>query len=354
MSENGRKTSRKSGLPPGALIHVGSKKVDHVKVSVIDYNEDIYSEKICEQPSDCFEFKDSETVSWINIDGLHDTEVIAKIGNHFDLHSLTIEDVLNTNHRPKIEEFQNHIFITLKMLGISKNKTGIVHEQVSFILGKNWIISFQEQEGDIFDSIRMRLKERKGIIRDKGADYLFYRLIDTVVDNYFYVTDYISDVSEKLEEKILISPTQESLREIQKLKKQLINLRKITNPLREVVSTIEKDANDLIEESTGPYFRDVYEHIIQINDTIETQRDMASSIMDLYLTGVSNKMNEVMKLLTIIATIFIPLTFIAGIYGMNFEHMPELHWKYGYHIAWGIMILITLIMVIYFKKKKWL
>ncbi len=303
---------------------------------------------------ECFKAKQNDTVSWINIDGLHDTETIASIGNHFDLHPLLLEDILNTGHRPKVEEFDNCLFLTLKMLGINNDGNSVISEQISFVLGKGWVLSFQEQEGDIFDMLRHRMRENIGNLRKKGADYLLYRLIDTVVDHYFIVTDHIGETIEEVEGKVLHTPDKDSLHEIQHLKKQLSNLRKSVLPLREVITFLEKDSTDLIEDSTIRYLRDVYEHIIQINDSVESQRDALASIMDLYLSGVSNQTNQVMQVLTIIATIFIPLTFIVGIYGMNFDFMPELHWKYSYFGIWGIMVAVCVMLIIFFKRKRWL
>ncbi len=354
MTESSKHISKKTGLPPGALVHIGSQKTDKVKISVIDYSADNYSESTVDKVEDCYSFKDTNSVSWINIDGLHDINSIDAIGQHFNLHRLLLEDVLNTNHRPKIEEFDNCLFVSLKMLGVSEDGNSIVYEQMSLILGKNWLITFQEEEGDIFDSLRQRLKEKKGNIRDKGTDYLFYRIIDTIVDNYFIVTEHISEVIEGLEEKTVNNPDDKLMQEIQQLKKQLINLRKAVSPLREIVANLEKDSTKLIQKGTVRYLRDVYEHIIHLNDSIDTQRDMLGSIMDLYQTGVSNRMNKVMQVLTIIATIFIPMTFIAGVYGMNFDFIPELHWKYGYFGVWGIMLAILIVMLIFFRRKRWL
>lgn len=353
MNENSQQLQKKAGMPPGTLIHVGNRKAEKTKITVIDYNTTEFTEITCKKIEESFPYKDSKTVTWINIDGLHNIDMIERLGKEFDLHPLLLEDVLNTNHRPKAEEFDNYIFLTIKMLGISKDGKSILSEQVSFILGKTWVISFQEKEGDIFDKVRERLRTSMGNVRKSGADYLLYRLLDTVVDNYFFVIDHFSDITEKLEESVLKDIDTNALHKIQSLKKQLINIRKAVHPLREAVSILEKDTK-LIKNETKRYLRDVYEHIIQVNDTLESQRDMLSSIMDLYLSGVSNKMNEVMKVLTIIATIFIPLTFIAGVYGMNFEIMPELHWKYGYLGVWGLMLAIFVIMLFYFKKKKWL
>ncbi|GAB4284379.1 MAG: hypothetical protein Kow0068_09420 [Marinilabiliales bacterium] len=221
-------------------------------------------------------------------------------------------------------------------------------------MGNNWLLSFQEQRGDVFDIIRNRLRENKGIIRKQGADYLLYSLLDVIVDNYFFIIEYFNDSIEELEEQILLNNSQEFLITIQKLKRSIINFRKSIIPLREAISSLQKYNGGLIQDSTFRYIRDIYEHIIHLNDSMEAQRDMLASIMDLYLSGTSNKMNEIMKVLTIIATIFIPLTFIAGVYGMNFKNMPEIQWKYGYFTIWGIMILVALIMIYYFKRKKWL
>jgi magnesium transporter len=348
------KVKRKAGLPPGSLVHIGNRKIENVRVSLIEYDVENYSEKVCKTLEECFPAKDSTQISWINIDGLHDTETIGDIGKHFDLHPLLLEDVLNTRQRPKIEEYENHIFFTLKMLSVANEDEMVNSEQVSFVLGKNWVISFQEQEGDIFEGVRIRLRESKGNIRKKGADYLLYRLIDSVVDNYFNVTEYFTEVTETLEDKVLEGYDKEIMQDIQHLKKQIINLRKAVNPLREAIISMQKDELELIEESTTRYLRDVYEDIIQVYESIDTQRDILNSIMDLYLSGISNRMNQVMQVLTIIATIFIPLTFIVGVYGMNFDHIPELHWKYGYFAVWGIMIAIFIAMLFYFKKKDWL
>lgn len=352
MSEATNQYHKKAGMPPGTLIHVGSRKEEKTRVSVIDYDINNFEEYNCKKVEESFPLKGSKTISWINIDGLHNVDMIERLGKNFDLHPLLLEDILNTQHRPKTEEFDDYTFITLKMLGVSKDRKSIITEQVSFILGKNWLISFQEQQGDVFEVVRERLRGSMGNIRKLGADYLLYRLVDIVVDNYFFVTEYFTDVTEKLEETVIKDPQEDTLHKIQRLKKQLITIRKAVNPLREAVSLLEKDTK-LFKAETKRYLRDVYEHIIQVNDTFESLRDSLSTIMDLYNTGVSNKMNEVMKVLTIISTIFIPLTFIAGIYGMNFEIIPELKWKYGYVGVWVLMIFIFIGMVIYFKRKKW-
>ena len=354
MTNSYKSQSHKAGLPPGSLVHIGNRKSDKAKITVIDYNPTDHSSIELDNIEDCLPYKDHPTVTWINIDGLHDTAAIGKLGEYFGLHTLLLEDVLNTSHRPKVELFDDHLFITLKILGIDHKTRTITSEQVSLVLGDSWVISFQEQQGDVFNVLRTRIQDGKGIIRQKGVDYLVYRLIDTVVDNYFFVTEHLSENVEQLEERVLRNPDNQALQEIQRMKKQIIEFRRVINPLRDAVSSLQMDTGNLIKKTTIRYLHDVYEHIIQVLDTIEIQRESISSIMELYLSGISQKGNQVMQVLTIIATIFIPLTFIAGIYGMNFDYMPELRWKYGYFGIWGTMIFVIVAMLTYFKRKGWL
>lgn len=346
--------SKKAGLPPGSLIHVGRKKQEKVNLTVIDYDSDHFEEFVCEKPEDCKTYLKKDSVTWINVSGLHDTTVIESLGRIFNLHPLLLEDMLNTGHRPTIEEYDDCIFFTLRTLDLAPVKNKLISDQVSFVLGKNWVISFQEQNTKLYEGLQQRLKESKGNIRNQGVDYLFYRLVDTIVDNYFIVNEKLSIAAEDLEEKVLREPDQENLSRIQFMKKQVIEFRKSVYPLREAVAALHREENELIKENTLRYIRDVYEHILHVIDTVDTFRDTLANIMDLYLSGVSNRMNEVMKVLTIIATIFIPLTFIAGVYGMNFDNMPELHWKYSYFVIWGIMATLFILMIFYFKRKKWL
>lgn len=347
------RVSKKSGLPPGTLVHVGKKKVENVKISVIDYDEENFCEEELEKAEHCSSYKDKPTVTWINIDGLHDVRVVETVGKFFDLHPLVMEDILNTGQRPKIEDFNNYIFIVLKMISYGEEE-GVEAEQVSLILGSNFVLSFQEKPGDVFGPVRERIKNSKGKIRKMGTDYLVYALVDSIVDNYFIVLEKIGEKIGDLEEELIKEPTTETLQTIHKIKTNLIFLRKSVWPLREVVNKIERGELALIGEKTGPYFRDVYDHTIQVIDTVETFRDMVSGMLDIYLSSISNKMNAVMKVLTIIATIFIPLTFIAGVYGMNFQYMPELGWRWGYFGILSIMSFIFIGMMVYFKKKKWL
>jgi magnesium transporter len=348
------KSSRKAGLPPGTLIHIGEKKTEKIKITIIDYDETHLKEKEIKTVEECFPFKDEPTVTWINIDGLHQVDIIDKIGKHFDVHPLLLEDILNTEQRPKMEDFENYIFVVLKMLSHNEKDKEIRSEQISLILGKNFVISFQESEGDVFNAVRDRIRNGKGRIRKMGADYLAYSLIDAIVDNYFIIIEKLGEKIEDVEEELVINPTSETAKIIHYLKREMIFLRKSIWPLREVVNGLNRGESSLIKETTRIYLRDVYDHTIQIIDTIETFRDMLSGMLDIYLSSISNRMNEVMKVLTIIATIFIPLTFIAGVYGMNFEYMPELKWRWGYFAVWFVMLLMGISMVIYFKRKKWM
>lgn len=350
-----KKRSKKTGLPPGTLIHIGDKKTENVGMTLINYDEAQYKEREIKKIEECFPFGDKPTVTWLNINGIHDAEIMEKIGEYVGLHPLLLEDIMNTDQRPKIEDFGDYIFITLKMLYCcNEKKNEIEIEQVSLILGINFVISFQEREGDVFNSIRERIKRGKGKMRKSGADYLAYTLIDAIVDNYFVILEGTGEKIEEMEEKLITNPTPKTLQGIHNLKRDMIFLRKSVWPLREVVSGLERTESSLIKKSTGIYLRDVYDHSIQVIDTIETFRDMISGMVDIYLSSISNKMNEVMKVLTIIATIFIPLTFIVGIYGMNFAYMPELQWHWGYFGVIFIMAVVTIIMLIYFRKKKWL
>ena len=348
------KVSKKAGLAPGTLIYTNEQKMTHSKIALIDYDENNLSEKELSKIEECSVLKSSSTVSWINIDGIHEVEIIEKIGKMFDIHPLVLEDIVSITQRPKYEDYEKYIYVVLKMLSYNDNKMEINTEQVSFIIGQNFILSLQEQEGDIFDSLRVRIRNSKGRIRKMGADYLAYALLDAVVDNYFIILEKIGEKIEEIEELLVTEPTHETLETIHHFKKELLFLKKYVWPLREVINSLTRSESTLINENTTIYFKDVYDHTIQVIDTIETFRDITAGMLDLYLSSISNKMNNVMKVLTIIATIFIPLTFIAGIYGMNFKFMPELEWRWGYPAIWTIMLSIFVSMVLYFKRKDWL
>jgi magnesium transporter len=349
-----KKRSKKAGLPPGTLVHIGERKSETPKITIMDYDESSFQEKEIKTIEECLLFKDKPTVTWINVDGLHQVEILEKIGECYGFHPLVMEDILNTDQRPKMEDYGDYIYIVLKMLDQGNKNNEIVTEQISFILGPNFVISFQEKEGDVFDPTRERIKNGKGRIRKMGADYLAYSLLDSIVDSYFIILEKLGEKIEFLEEKLITRPTPETLQTIHHLKREMIFLRKAVWPLREVISGLERNESSLIMEFTRIYLRDVYDHTIQTIDTIETFRDMVSGMLDIYLSSVSNRLNSVMKVLTIIATIFMPLTFLAGIYGMNFKYMPELEWRWGYPVIWLIMIGIGVFMLAYFKKKNWL
>jgi len=354
MLKKGKKRAGKIGLPPGTPIYIGDRGEEEVRITILDYNEDQFQEKDIKDVEESIPFKETDSVTWINVDGIHLVENIEKIGKYFGLHPLIQEDIVHTEQRPKVEEFDDHLYLVLKMFSYDEAKKESLSEQVSLILGSNYVISFQERPGDIFDPIRDRIRNTKGRIRKMGADYLCYTLLDSVVDYYFYVLEKFGERIEELENTLISDPHPEDLQEIHRLKREMIFLRKSVWPLREVISNLEKSESSLIVQSTQIYLRDVYDHTIQIIDTVETYRDMLSGMHDTYLSGVSNRMNEIMKVLTIIATIFIPLTFIAGIYGMNFEFMPELGWRWAYFAVWGVILVVALVMVIYFRRKKWL
>lgn len=348
-----QKYQQKVGLPPGALVHIGSERSGSSKISSISYSEEHFEEKEVNKIEEFVIDDDSKGVKWINVNGVHQTEVIENIGNHFGVHKLVQADIVNTKHRPKLEDFDDHIFVVLKMIYFDENEK-IINEQISLIVGKNYVVSFQEIEGDVFEPIRNRLRNSNGQIRKRGSDYLAYTLIDTIIDNYFVVLERIGEKIEDIEEQLLENPTEDTTLEIHSLKRDLILLKRSVGPLREVTSVLERGESKLIHKSTRIFLRDVYDHTIQVIDTIESSRDLLSGMLDVYLTTVSNKMNSVMKVLTVIATIFMPLTFIAGVYGMNFQNMPELTWKYGYCFALALMFTIGMLMLIFFKRKKWL
>lgn len=345
---------KKPGLPPGTLVHVGEKKVEEVKITVLDYDEKTFQEKDVVDIEECFPYRDKSSVSWINIDGLHQTDIIEKIGHHYRIHPLVLEDILNTEQRPKIDDMGEYLLLILKMISYNENDKHVQAEQVSLLLGNNYVISFQEMEGDVFQAIRDRIRNNKGRVRRMGSDYLAYLLMDAVIDNYFVVLETVGDQIEDMEDEVMTSPAPETLQKLNRIKRRLLFLRKSVWPFREVVSHLERIESKLVTKQVHPYLRDIYDHTIQVVDMLETMRDMNSGMFDMYLSSVSNRMNEVMKVLTIIATIFIPLTFIAGIYGMNFEFMPELKWRWAYFSVWGLMVVVGGIMVFYFKRKKWL
>ncbi len=339
---------------PGTVTYVGRKEQVETLLEVIDYNAETYERFTSKTPEDAFKFEEEDRTTWINIDGLSNTAEIEKIGKYYDLHPLIIEDIVNTNQRPKIDEYSDYFFIVAKMLYYREDGR-LENEHISMVLGKNYVLTFQEAGGDVFEGVRERLSKAKGRIRSRGADYLVFALLDAIVDNYFVVVEEMSDKIEAMEERLFDpQPNDDITLEIQELKRTMLRLRRAVNPLREVVSRLEKMDHELVQEQTINYFKDLYDHMLQVSENIEIYREMTWGLMDMYMTSISNKMNEVMKVLTIMASIFIPLTFLAGIYGMNFDYMPELQYRFSYPILLIIMSVLIIGMLIYFRRKRWL
>ncbi len=350
----GKRMSHKAGMPPGALVHVGEKKTEKVRVHIMDYDAEHLEERDLEDIEQCFTYRDAPSITWINVVGLHRVDLIETIGNRFGLHPLVMEDILNTAQRPKIELFEDYAFIICKMLVYDQEQDRVRFEQISLVLGPSFVLSFQEVEGDAFDPVRERIRKGRGRIRKRNEDYLLYALLDAVVDQYFVVLEKIGEGLEGMEEDLMDDPGPEVMERIHLLKRELIFLRKSVWPLREVVSALQRGEADSITEGTLVFLRDLYDHTIQAIDTLETYNDMASGLLDYYMSLMGNRMNEVMKVLTIVATLFIPITFIAGVYGMNFEFMPELRWKWAYPAALGVMLAMVVLMLIWFKRKRFL
>lgn len=354
MSTRIRHRSRKAGLPPGSLIHVGERVVDEVRITCLDYTADTLTERSCTAPEECFPFRDSASVSWINVEGVHDPALIERLGTHFRIHPLALEDILNTTQRPMVQDYDGYLFITLRML-CRRDRGAILSEQVSFILGPSWVISFQEGfQGDVFDPVRARIRSAKGRVRTMGADYLAYALIDAVIDSYFGVLESLGEELERIEESLTNDPHERLLRRIYQAKRSSIFMRRAVWPLRELVGALERGESPLISPPVRVFLRDVYTHAIEVIDILEAHREMVAGLLEIYLSSVSNKLNRVMMVLTLITSIFMPLSFIAGIYGMNFEYMPELKEPWGYPIALVFMLAIAAGMILVFRRKGWL
>jgi magnesium transporter len=342
------------GQPPGTLQHIGERKTSDARITITRYDAEKYEVLEVDDFEACrAHLEGSSGVVWVNVDGIHEPAGIEKLGKVFGLHPLLLEDVMNAGQRPKLEEYDEHAFIVLKMLFWDEAHEKIMIEQVSFVLGERFVLSFQEREGDVFDDVRERLRAAKGRIRKNGADYLAYRLIDAIVDNYFLVLERVGDMVEDLEVQITTSSGAQALRDLHVLKREVLYLRKAVWPAREVIGAFARLEEPLLKAPTVPFVRDTYDHTIQSADTIEIMRDVLASLLDVSLSTSSQRLNETMKVLAIISTIFIPLTFIAGLYGMNFEFMPELHSRWGYPIILLVMAGIALGQVYYFKRKHW-
>lgn len=334
-------------------VNGSSSVINPLKITLINYNDKKIEEKEIHSPDECKTYRNSSTVTWVNIEGIHRPDTVHKFSTYFQLHPLVKEDILTPNQRPKVIDYEDYIYIIVKMLYFNEEKGKVAIEQMSIVLGDNYLFTFQEKDEDAFRKVRDLLHKEGNRIRHNKSDFLVYALFDRIIDNYFIILEKISEQIEVIEKKLVNNPSPKTLTKLNSLKNEMVYLRQSVWPLRDVIRTLEREESKLIHKSTWPYFRDVYDHTIQVIEAMETNRDVLSNMMDLYISSTNNKLNEVMKVLTIISTIFIPLTFMTGIYGMNFDFMPELRMKYSYPILLSIMLTIGLSMVVYFKRKKW-
>lgn len=347
--------SKKAGLAPGTLIHMGRAKAGATKVELVQYDQGHLEKRQVASLDECLIRQDAPTVSWVNVEGLSDLEVLRHFGSCYGIHPLVLEDILATDQRPKAADYGDYLYVVLKMIDLDEAKREIKSEQVSLVLGRNYLISFQEGlEGDVFEQVRGRLENEKARLRAMGADFLLHALLDVIVDHYFTVLEKLADRIEDVEDEVVEHPTPATVQSIYNLKRQMLFLHKAVWPLREVVSGLQRRDSQLIDDTTVIYLRDLYDHIVQVLDTLETLRETLSGMLDVYLSSVSNRLNEVMKVLTIIATIFMPLAFVVGWYGMNFKNMPELEWRLGYPMVFVLCLAIAGGMLVYFRKKRWL
>jgi magnesium transporter len=345
-----------AGLPPGTAIYTGNvKKGEKVTINLLDYKGHVVNEKEIIDPKECRVFTEKDTISWIDVEGIHDVSLVQSITDSINLHPLVVEDILNVDQRAKMEEYNGYIYLVLKMFHIHKsNHDEIVPEQVSIILSKNYVVTFQEGvEGDTFQEIRSRIRSNKGIINNMTSDYLVYSIIDSIIDSYFSILEIFGDRIENLEEELVNNPQKRTLTEIYRIKREMLYIRKSIWPLREAISRLERGESELVSRNTHLYLRDVYDHTINVLDTIETYRDMLSGMIDIYLSSISNRLNETMKYLALISTIFIPMTFIASLYGMNVDLIPDHKWALDFWFIMGLMVLIGAGFFVYFKLKKW-
>ena len=349
-----KRRAKKAGLPPGSLVYLGDKPNVATKIQLFDYLDGHLTEREIAQPEECAPYKDSDTVTWINIDGIQNVGVLEKIGKQYDLHPLVMEDILNTDQRPKIEDHEHYLYVVLKMLSYNEAEQEIAIEQLSLVLGNNFVLSFQDKPGDVLDPLRERIRQSKGKIRKLGADYLLYAILDEVVDHYFVVMEKLGEKVEQIEGIVAVKPRPDTLPQIHRLKREMIVLRKAVWPLRELITTLRHDDTPLLKESTAIYFRDLNDHIVQIIEGVEAYRDMLSSMLDIYLSIMSNRTNGVMKVLALFSAIFMPLTFITGIFGMNFKNFPELEWKYGFQGTLILMAILAAGLILFFRRRKWL
>ena len=348
------KRSSKSGLEPGTPVYVGEQRTDRVQIDVIRYCEN----EIAEYPNIAIDeikpLSDTDAVLWVNVIGVHEVDLLRQIGDIFDIHPLTIEDIANTDQRPKFEDYPGYLFCVLNMIVYDDDAEELALEHLSLIIGQGYIISFQEERGDVFDGVRERLRQNRGKLRSSGSDMCMYALMDAIVDGYFIAIEKLGDGIDACEDALFSDMEKVNLAQVHGFKREVLNFRKSVLPLRDELSMLERTESDLMTKETRVYLRDVYDHVIQVIDMIDSYINILSSIHDTYLSLSSNRMNEIMKVLTTIATIFNPLTFIVGVYGMNFDNMPELHWAYGYAGVWLIMVAVAVGLIVLFRKAKWL
>jgi magnesium transporter len=346
---------QKVGLPPGSVVFVGEERTAPVEFRVLEYGPDHLVETNQESVDEVLKYRDTTPVTWINVTGVHEESVVRTIGDHFHVHPLIQEDIAHTGQRPKLEPHDDYLYLVVKMLYFDDDQGGELRaEQVSFLVGERNLISFQEDPGDVFEPVRKRIRNGRGHIRSRGPDYLAYALLDVIVDHYFVVLEAFGTRTEDLEDEIVGETPQDIEDDIHDLRRDLIYMRRMTWPMRELLYQLERLDSPLWADTNQPYVRDTYDHVVQVLDLVEALRDTASGLHDLHMTSISNRMNEIMKVLTIIGTIFIPLTFIAGIYGMNFEHMPELGWTWAYPAVWGLMIALAGALLFYFRRHEWI
>jgi len=354
MSKIPNSPSAKAGLPPGTLVHIGEVAREKPRITIIDYSSADLAERVVTSIDEILPYKAKDSITWVNIDGLADVGLIEAIGEHFDIHPLVQEDILNTHQRPKFEEYEGYLYMVLKVLSMNDDGRSINYEQMSILVLGNMVFTFKESHDDIFSPLKRRIINSKGRLRSQGTDYLAYAIIDTVVDLYFSLQDSFDETIEFIESKLLDHPTRETLIMIQGMKSEVIYVRRAIAPVRELLNGILRSESPLISSDIHVYIGDAYDHVLRLAEAMDTYRDMITGLLDIYISSVSNHMNEIMKVLTVFASIFIPLTFIAGIYGMNFEFMPELKWKWAYPALWSVFVIVPIIFIYIFKKKKWL
>lgn len=344
----------KIGLAPGTLIHVGQPHESHSRITAIDYSRDFLEEFEVHSVEDLLPCRRRNSITWVNVEGLNNIGIIESLGRQFDIHPLVLEDILNTHQRPKIEEHEQYLFMAMKHISIEPHEFTVDYEQISILVFEDFVFTFRERSDNLFQPIRTRLAQEKGRLRSNGVDYLTYAILDNIVDNYFSLQDALDTILETVEEELLAHPGPETLALIQRIKRELIFIRRSISPLRELLAELLRSDSPLIQEKMHVYYRDILDHAIRLLESVDSYRDLITGMLDVYLSSASNRMNEIMKVLTVFASIFIPLTFVVGIYGMNFEYMPELKWKWSYPILWLFFVLVPIFLLLYFRRKKWL